>query len=453
MLKLTIDNSVCQLEGLSIEQHKKLKDILSYEISAQANFHAGGYRSTKRTLLGKNGHFPTGLCYLVEKFINHDLDPLVAIQTQIKDLRRVPQPLESTFKLSLGYEPYPEQIEAAKACKRFTRGIVCAPTGFGKSAVCALIINEVKVKTLVVVPSLELKRQLTADLQKAFKSQNVGSICDRPDIAVENVDAIDDGIDTQKILDYDCVIIDEFHHSGANTYRKLNKTAFSRMYYKFGLTATPFRSQDNEKLLLESVLSQVIYKVEYQTAVERGYIVPMEAYYIEVPRTVIKGNTKSWPSMYSELVVHNEERNNMIQKLLGTFHVNKLSTLCLVKEIAHGNNLVEPTYFANGDNEDTPYLITMFNNRTLKTLVGTTGVLGEGVNTVACEYVIIAGLGKSKNSIMQQVGRAFRRSPGKESCKIILISDKSHRWTIAHFKEQCKILKDEYNIIPSRLEL
>lgn len=446
MIKLTIDNSVCQIEGLDIHQHKALKNLLSYELSAQAVYHSGGYRSAKRTLLSTKGHFPTGLCYLVEKYLQDN-----SIHTYLKDLRRVPQPLESTFKLSLGYQPYPEQIEAAKAAKRFTRGIVVAPTGVGKSAICALIISELQVRTLVVVPSLELKSQITLTLQQAFKSQNVGSIGDRPDIAVENVDALD--IDS--VLDYDCVIIDEFHHSGASTYRKLNKKAFSKTYYKFGLTATPFRSQDNEKLLLESVLSEVIYRVDYQKAVDRGYIVPMEAYYIDIPRTIIKGNPKSWPSMYSELVVHNETRNSIIRELLVKFHVNNFLTLCLVKEIAHGNNLINETieYFAHGNNEDTPYLIKLFNKTTLKTLIGTTGVLGEGIDTKSCEYVIIAGLGKSRNAIMQQVGRSFRLYPGKESCKIILLSDKSHKWTIAHFKEQCKILKEEYGIVPSKLEL
>ena len=42
-----------------------------------------------------------------------------------------------------------------------------------------------------------------------------------------------------------------------------------------------------------------------------------------------------------------------------------------------------------------------FNMGEIKTLIGTTGVVGEGVDTRPTEYVIIAGLGKSKPAFMQ----------------------------------------------------
>lgn len=444
MLKLMIGNSTCQLEGLDLTQHKELKDILSYLPDA-GGYQVHSFRAQKRTLLGKRGDFPTGLLYLVKEYLKDK-------QHSRHDIRRAPVALQSNFEMSLIHTPYPEQNDAAEACKKFGRGIVTAPTGVGKSVICALIINKLKVRTLVVVPSLELKRQLTETLKSTFLSQKVGSISDKASIAVENVDALDTNV---QLKDYDCVIIDEFHHSGASTYRKLNKKAWDGIYYKFGLTATPFRSQDNERLLLESVLSQVIYKIDYRTAVSKGYIVPLEAYYVEIPKTIIKGNQSSWPSMYSELVVNNEIRNDIIYDILLKLHVNNISTLCLVKEIQHGKNIIynDIKYFAHGDNLDTPFLIQLFNNTKLKVLIGTTGVIGEGVDTRPCEYVIIAGLGKSKNAFMQQVGRAFRIYPGKVSAKIILISDKSHKWTKAHYKTQLKILQEEYGVEANRIVL
>lgn len=440
MIKVTIDNSTSKIEGLSIDQHKKLAKVLSYTVDPQAIYFGGGYKPRMRTLLGTKGDFPTGLLYLVTKWLEPAKIPPVVV-----DIRRIPKPFPGLLKANLAHSPYPEQKAAAEAAKAFKRGIICAPTGCGKSLIVALIAEKLQVPTLVVVPSLELKRQLTETLGQIFGKNKVGSHRDGKAIAVENVDALDESPETI----YECVIIDEFHHSGAATYRKLNKKSWNTVYYKFGVTATPFRSQDNEKLLLESVLSKVIYKIEYKTAVEKGYIVPLEAYYMDVPVTEdIKGNPTSWASMYRELVVVNEVRNYLIAQILVKLHVNGIPTLCLVKEIEHGQLLAEMSNlnFAHGTEDNTPELIRAFNTGEISTLIGTTGILGEGVDTKPCEMVVIAGLGKSRNAFMQQVGRAFRRHGSKDSAKILILKDNSHKWTIAHFKAQCKILMEEYGV-------
>jgi superfamily II DNA or RNA helicase len=433
---LTIDNSECTLTGYTRTQFGELKKILSYTQDPKSAYFSGGY-AQRRYLISKDGKFPTGLLYLVIRYLTKN-----QCVYAVNDLRKVPESVIGRFKLNLGYEPYPEQIAAARACRELKRGIVVAPTGTGKSAIAILIINELQVRTLIVVPSLELKRQLSEGLRRAYPKAKVGGL--GSDIAVENVDALD----CKPLKGYDCVIIDEFHHSGAATYRKLNKKSWGGVYYKLGMTATPFRSQDHERLLLESVLSRVIYRIEYQDAVRAGYIAPLESYYLEVPK--VKTNANSWAAVYSEGVVNNEPRNRIISDLLANLDSSGVSTLCLVKEIKHGEILSELTGipFASGINEDTKELIKQFNNRDIHCLIGTTGVLGEGIDTKPCEYVILGGLGKSKNSIMQQIGRGFRKYPGKESCKVILFEDKSHRWFKAHFKTQCKIIEEEYGVIP-----
>jgi superfamily II DNA or RNA helicase len=433
MVKVTIGNSVSKLEELSLQQFKELRDILSYQSTPQQRYFSRSYGNGVKYLLSKRGEFPTGLLYLVETYFS-------GFGVTYNDTRRVPVPYNEEIPLVLGYTPYLEQIDAALTAKALGRGIIVAPTGVGKSVIIALILKYLKVKALVIVPSLELKKQLTNTLSTILPNNT--------HITIMNVDSINIGDKTQ----YDCVIIDEFHHSGAKTYRKLNQINWKNTYYKFGLTATPFRSKDNERLLLESVLSQVIYEISYKTAVEKKYIVPMEAFYIEVPMVKIKGDKTSWPTMYSELVVNNKTRNEVIHRLLITFLRNQLSTICLVKEINHGEILSNRAVFnfVCGANDER-YLIDYFNNGTIKTLIGTDSILGEGIDTKPCEVIIIAGLGRSKNRFMQSCGRAFRSYIGKTSCKVIIIKDLSHRWCVSHFKEQCKILKEEYDTIPTQL--
>lgn len=440
MIEMVIGNSECSILGLSVPQFKQLREILSYTPDPSSSYYSGR-RPSKSYLISTKGVFPTGLLYLVQEYLKNN-----QLNHVSNDTRIAPKAQGGLFHMRLGLTPYPEQTNAVAACLRASRGIVSLPTGTGKSFLAALIVNALQVPTLVVVPSLELKAQLTKTMVDAFGADKVGK--GKP-IWVQNVDSLDYN---KPLKGYDCVIIDEFHHSGAKTYRKMNKLAWSSVYYKFGLTATPFRSRDNERLLLESVLSEVIYTLDYHTAVSKGYIVPVEAYYIEVPRTKIQGNERSWPSMYSELVVNNEPRNQIIANLLLTLQTNNISTLCLVKEVKHGHNL-QQGFFVHGENEDTPLLIQLFNERKFVVLSGTMGVLSEGVDTKPAEYVLITGLGKSKGQFMQAVGRAVRRYPGKESAKVIIFLDKSHGWTRAHFKAQSKILLEEYGVTPLKLEL
>lgn len=444
-MKLLIDNSLSQIVGLDASKFSEIKAILRYRVSGKP-WRAASWRNPYRYLIDAKGVFPTGLLYLVEEWL---VDK--KYQHVRQDNRRKHVRLQSFSDAVLPHVLYPEQSEAVDALIAANgRGIIVAPTGVGKSLIIAEAIRRMNVPTLVVVPTLELKRQLTSMLRDIFPMM-VGDF-DKAVIAVENVDALPLRPPT---IPYDFVIIDEFHHSAAKTYRSLNTKAWKNIYFRCGLTATPFRSNDNERLLLESILANVVYRIPYDAAVALGRIVPMEAYYIEVPRSKTEGYT--WAEVYNDLIVNNTERNRTIADVLHNLASQKIPTLCLVKEIAHGeiiqNMCKTLAPFVNGRDVESRIKILEFNLGQTPALIGTTGILGEGVDTKRCEFVIVAGLGKSRNALMQQFGRAFRNFDGKTSAKIILFKDLSHKWIKAHFVAQCKVLKEEYGVIPAKLDL
>lgn len=340
--------------------------------------------------------------------------------------------------------PYPEQLDAVKTAALKHRGIISAITGSGKSLMIGLLIQELQVRTIIVTPSIELKEQLSASMINWFGRDKVGK---GKDIYVENVQTL------KAILGYDCIIIDEFHHGAAKTYRNLNKAAWKDIYYRFGFTSTPFRNVTEETLLLEGLLSEVIYKLDYKKAAFKGYICPIEGYYIEM--TKVKTDAYSWSEVYSQLVVDNMPRNEAIAWLLLNLNAQSKATLCLVKEVRHGALIESLTGipFANGKDEDSRKYIKQFAEGKITSLIGTTGILGEGIDCKPCEYVIICGLGKAKSALMQQIGRAVRTYPGKESAKIILIKDRSHKFLLRHFNIQVSILKDEYGVVLTKLEI
>jgi superfamily II DNA or RNA helicase len=465
MRHLRIGNSTCKLMGLTAPQFKVLRSILVYKERTgrwvrRRNKQGRMINAPEikvHNLMDKAGGFPTGLLYIVQAWL--DAEELGYLTT---DTRITPQ-LNPVGLASLyvhkPYEPYPEQVEAALAAFEYGRGIIVGPTGVGKSTIAAEICEVFKVPTLIVVPKVELKKQLTESLRELFGESRVGPLVKGEAvyfITVENVDALK----PDKVLkDIDCVIIDEFHHSGAKTYRVLNRKAWEHVYFKIGLTATPFRSRDEERLLLESVLSHVIYRIEYVTAVTKGYIVPLEAYYYTLPEK--ETQAKSYQGVYNALVVENECRNRLIVDLTAKLVEAGKSTLILTKQVNHGVLLQEMLLkrgidvpFAEGKNGDlNKELINKFNRREVLGMIGTTGVIGEGVDTKPCEFVIIAGLGKSAVQFMQQCGRAFRRFGEKETGKVILFKDESHKWTLDHFEAQCAVLRREYSVEAVELEL
>lgn len=463
MITITVGNSASKITGLNTQQFNKLKKILCYRdttklVQRLVVSEKTGKPVRKRVypikyLIGKNGAYPTGLHYLVQLFIKNN-----NLQCHITDNRKLPTlkqlSKETLFKNKLK-TPYPEQLEAAEACLKHGRGIISAPTGIGKSFICELIIEKLQVKTLVVVPTLILKEQLTNSLREAFGDDLAGPMINGKCISFITVENIDQLTNSKIKPAVDCIIVDEFHHSGASSYRKLNYKQWDDVYFKFGLTATPFRSSSSEKILLESVLSKVIYKISYATAVEKGYIVPMEAYYVELPKIKVTGAT--YDEVYKELVVGRQDRNETIIDMIENLYEQKISTLVLVNHIEHGEILrlmaLERNLFiplAQGSNEDNDALIEAFNARKVNVMIAT-GVIGEGVDTKPCEYVILAAGGKSRNQFYQRIGRGFRKYPGKESVKVILFKDPSNRWISAHAKECIKYLLDDFNIEPTKL--
>ena len=332
------------------------------------------------------------------------------------------------------------QVALVEQLIREPRGGAEACTGSGKSLMMALLIERLQLKTLVIVPNLGLKRQLTASFTEWFGSME--------NITIENIDSPR----LEKLSVYDVLVLDEVHHAASATYQRLNKLAWKGIYHRYFFSATYFRNQENESLLLEGVAGRIKARFGYEAAVRDGAIVPVEAYYIEMPKRECDGDT--WAQVYSELVVNYHDRNVAIANLAEKLVSLDKATLVLVREIKHGEALAALTGFpfANGKDGESAIHIDRFNSGKELGLIATTGVCGEGIDTKPAEWIVIAGLGKAKSAFQQQVGRGVRRHGEKESAKIILIRDRSHKFTLRHYNEQVKILKEEYGITPVKLE-
>lgn len=434
-ITIKIDNSFSQIVNLNAQQFKDLRKVLSYTSDPAAAYYSK-FGTTTHYLLDKKCFFPAGLTQRVIEHLNNQRLPFTTI-----DLRFQPKILPALNLFKPGVELYPWQSKALNKALKVNRGGIIAATGSGKSRLIATIAAIRGLDTLVVVPSLEIKKQLKEALVEVLN--------DTSKITVENIDSIE----LTKPKHYDCLIIDEAHHVAAKTYQKLNKTMWQGIYYRYFFTATYFRNASNEQLLFEGICGNAIFEMNIKHATTAGYIVPVEAYYYDLP--VVETEAYLYAKVYSALVVNNTYRNELIASKLKALAFNGVPTLCLVKEVAHGNTLSELTGvpFVHGQDEDSRKYIKQFNKGHIKALIGTTGVLSEGVDTKPAECIIIATPGKAKSAFIQQVGRGIRVSSGKKSCKVILFRDASHKFVLKHFKEQIKILREEFGVTTTKLEI
>lgn len=437
--RISIGNSYSQIIGLSPQDLTLVRAVLSYRIDPYTAQWIPDPANHIKYLCSLKGEFPTGLLHYV---LGTCKELGVPVETKlVEQTRPVVKVPNRAFKARFKTVPYQHQIDAVNAAKAQPRTVLQIPTGGGKSMVCLMLLNELKLKTLIVVPSLILKGQLLRQIAAAFISTE--------GIVVENIDS---PALKGKQSDFDMLIIDEAHHSASATYRLLNKTAWNGIRYRCCLTATPFRNNKEEQMLYEGLAGPVSYELTYAEAVKADCIVPVEAYYYDVPIKATSAIT--YRDAYDDLIVNNVPRNYMIADLLKKLKSEGKSVLCLVKEVKHGESLaiLAGAPFAKGTDNYSRRFIQELADGNIKCLIATEGLVGEGCDTKAVEFVIIASSGKAKGAFLQKCGRAVRKFKDKVSAKVILFKDPSHKYMLRHFAECVKIIKEYYLTETIRLE-
>jgi superfamily II DNA or RNA helicase len=115
----------------------------------------------------------------------------------------------------------------------------------------------------------------------------------------------------------------------------------------------------------------------------------MEVYYVDLPKRPKAEEHKTFHGAYKALVVENDARNKIIADMVANLCAAGKSTLVLTKQINHGVRLQDllmerdcDVPFAEGTNELKSEYIKAFNRLDESALIGTVGVLGEGVDSL-----------------------------------------------------------------------
>ena len=431
-----ISNTKTKIIGPS-EAIKLASDALSYTLPGASHIQRNiGYNWDGRIkLLKRDGTFPTGLIRDAAKALMSDFE----IQIVDKRVRPVKQ---HEFDFKLPFEPRYYQTEAMAMVRSHARGVYVMGTGSGKSAVIGLITNELGVDTLIITPDLGLKEQLFNDMANWFKGRVSKDIKSSKPIIITNIDSLTSK-DPKYFERFNLLITDEFHHSAAKSYLKVNDAAKSA-YYRYGLTGTLART-DGTEMNMYGVLSNVIYKKTTSDLIDEKFLVPAKIF---IHQLKISGHSKKrWSEAYPAIAL-SEEFNRIVVYLAEKEIDQGKQTLILVRLRAHGEllkmRLKDKAVYLNGD-DDVKYRDeqkALFVARKIKCLIAT-NILGEGQNIPNIDVLINARLQKSEIQTFQGIGRALRKIDGKDEAIVHDFSIQGNRAIYDHSLERIMDYRSE----------
>jgi len=169
--------------------------------------------------------------------------------------------LSAGMRPTLTIKPRVYQSEAIVSWLRQDgRGVVVLPTGAGKTVVALMAIERLAVRTLVVVPTIELLTQWRAGLieRLGLTEEQVGIVGGGQrlvrDITVITFDSA--AMPNRRLDGFGLLIVDEAHHLPAEHYRHIVKKVGAP--YRLGLSATPERL-DGRHRDLDTLLGPVAF--------------------------------------------------------------------------------------------------------------------------------------------------------------------------------------------------
>ena len=389
------------------------RDYLSYKVEG-SEFANNPYWDGRVKLMIKVGSFPTGLIRRLVKWFKVKGLPYKVEDRRIKPSRRS----KLALKLPKGWTPRDYQIECADLARKKQRGVFNVATGGGKSLIAAMIIEAKDVDTLIVTPGNSLREQLADDLIKWFGDAHVSTKLDSgKQIIISNIQHL--AKQPKELLGrFRALLIDEFHHSGASSYKEVSKSCVNA-FYRYGLTGTFFRT-DGTDMEMHGVLSEVIYRKTASDLIKAGWLAKpyISIHTIDLPPYI---KNSSYRDAYNAVIEYGP-LNEKIVDIAETAIQNKKRTLILVRRKAHGEllkDLIQDSAYICGDDciEERESLKAHFERGSIRCLIATS-VFGEGVDIPAIDVLINARYQKTEIETVQGIGRALRIYPGKTKAEV-----------------------------------
>jgi len=315
---------------------------------------------------------------------------------------------------------YDYQQTAINVTEKKQMGIIVAPPGSGKTIIGLGIIANKKQPAIIIVHRKQLFDQWVERIQSflGIAEPFIGKIAPGKfkigsHITVAMIQSLPGSDVTGNVFkSFGTIIIDECHHVPAKTFREVIKS-FSA-YFMYGLTATPVRKNNDEKLIF-IYIGDVIHETKLlsnnkdsskKVAVivrETDLAIPFD-YKTDKPETLY------------QILIHDSERNRLIIDDIKAEANTGKRVLVLTERKAHIdvlNQYLKNNYeviAVSGDDSGASKKIkfSQIKDGHFQILIATGQLLGEGADFDNLECLILAYPFAFEGKLIQYIGRVQR---------------------------------------------
>ncbi|WP_244151157.1 DUF3427 domain-containing protein [Parageobacillus thermantarcticus] len=319
------------------------------------------------------------------------------------------------------------------------KGVIIAATGTGKTYLSAFDVKAFNPKKLLFIAHREelLDNAIKTFQQVIPKQEIFGKITgtvkefDKPYLfsTIQSLHK-DEILQRFKRDEFDYIIVDEFHHAEARTYRKV--IDYFQPKFLLGLTATPERMDGRDVLALCD--HNIVYEIRLREALEANLLAPFHYFgvsdhTVDYSKIPLKNGFFEEDALVKALKTN--ERTDFIIEMINTYgyHGDRMIGLGFCANIEHAKYMSEEF---NKRGYHTTYLTGEhsidYREKVIKQLedendplelIFTVNIFNEGIDIPKLNLILFLRPTESSTVFIQQLGRGLRKVEGKEFVTIL----------------------------------
>lgn len=310
-------------------------------------------------------------------------------------------------------------------------GVVIMPTGSGKTRIAAIDSSRVDARRILYVAHThEILDGAEREFGHVYGADSVHrgwkytDSTPSPSVHLSTIQSVSRSIGKAAAPQYDYVVVDEFHHAAAKSYRKLMSQV--KPDFLLGLTATPFRGDKQD--VIELCKRNIIVNYELRTGIESDVLTPYHYYgcFDDVDYSRLKHVAGGYTVKDLNKALIIPDRDEAIIKKWYAM-AQDLRTLAFCCSHQHATRMASSfkaagipaaEYLGTTPMENRGELIERLQYGDIKILCAV-DVLNEGIDIPFIECLLFLRPTESKRIFFQQLGRGLRHSPGKERLLVL----------------------------------
>jgi len=351
-----------------------------------------------------------------------------------------------------------DKLEETRA-EHFLRGLVVLATGMGKTWLAAFDAYSMGAqKILFVAHREEILNQASDTFLRINSNAKVGYYMGQKrhydcDIICASVQTIGKTTHLEQFDPsyFDYIVVDEFHHAAASTYRRLLKHFKPR--FLLGLTATPDRSDQSDILSLCD--NNLVYTCDLFRGISTDLLCPFHYYgiydkYVDYKAIPWKNKRFDPESLSSKLATLGRAKHAVREWR----KLKQELTLAFCASIKHADFMADQFNKAGikaaavygGSDIGRAEALEMLDTNVIEVLFSV-DLFNEGMDLPSIDTVMLLRPTESKILFLQQIGRGLRKAAHRNKEKVVILDFIGNHHSFLHKPQALFNIEPNYHAL------